>query len=96
MPLTPRFHSCPIVAFSLFRLQGRKRDEWRDAVELVFGDMRTVQVPELADIVVILDQIDHERRSDNGQRGRLGLGDGDLVLVQAHLFDHKARHPGAG
>ncbi|KAI0033553.1 PRMT5 arginine-N-methyltransferase-domain-containing protein, partial [Vararia minispora EC-137] len=33
-------------------LQGRKRDEWGNAVQLVFGDMRTVQVPEPADIVV--------------------------------------------
>ncbi|TFY74564.1 hypothetical protein EWM64_g9448 [Hericium alpestre] len=33
-------------------LQGRKAQEWGDKVELLFGDMRTVQLPEKADIVV--------------------------------------------
>jgi protein arginine N-methyltransferase 5 len=36
----------------LRRLLDRKRNEWGDAVELVFGDMRMVDVPEKADIVV--------------------------------------------
>jgi type II protein arginine methyltransferase len=33
-------------------LQNRKKDEWHDAVELLFGDMRTIQVPEQGDIIV--------------------------------------------
>ncbi|KAI0314613.1 shk1 kinase-binding protein 1 [Amylostereum chailletii] len=33
-------------------LQGRKQNEWQDRVELVFGDMRTIQIPEKADIIV--------------------------------------------
>ncbi|ETW83084.1 hypothetical protein HETIRDRAFT_417080 [Heterobasidion irregulare TC 32-1] len=33
-------------------LQGRKEHEWKDKVNVLFGDMRTIQVPELADIIV--------------------------------------------
>ncbi|KAI0049761.1 PRMT5-domain-containing protein [Auriscalpium vulgare] len=33
-------------------LQRRKATEWREQVELLFGDMRTIQVPEKADIIV--------------------------------------------
>ncbi|KAH7930189.1 PRMT5-domain-containing protein [Leucogyrophana mollusca] len=33
-------------------LQGRKEKEWGDSVELVFGDMRQIDVPEQADILV--------------------------------------------
>ena len=37
---------------ALLRLQGRKEQEWKDKVNVLFGDMRTIQVPELADIIV--------------------------------------------
>ena len=33
-------------------LQYRKDKEWGDKVYLLFGDMRTLQVPEKADIIV--------------------------------------------
>lgn len=33
-------------------LQKRKQTEWGDKVNLIFGDMRSVDVPEKADIVV--------------------------------------------
>ncbi|KAA1467478.1 PRMT5-domain-containing protein [Dentipellis sp. KUC8613] len=33
-------------------LQERKANEWQDKVELIFGDMRTLAVPEQADIIV--------------------------------------------
>ncbi|KIJ67063.1 hypothetical protein HYDPIDRAFT_85533 [Hydnomerulius pinastri MD-312] len=33
-------------------LQGRKTKEWGSSVQLVFGDMRRIDVPELADILV--------------------------------------------
>lgn len=34
------------------RLQNRQRNEWKDQVQLLFGDMRTIEVPEQADILV--------------------------------------------
>jgi protein arginine N-methyltransferase 5 len=34
------------------RLQGRKKEEWGSNVELLFGDMRYIEVPEQADILV--------------------------------------------
>jgi len=34
------------------RLQHRKAKEWGDNVRLVFGDMRTIEVPEKADILI--------------------------------------------
>jgi protein arginine N-methyltransferase 5 len=34
------------------RLQERKELEWHDTVEIFFGDMRSVDVPEQADIMV--------------------------------------------
>jgi protein arginine N-methyltransferase 5 len=34
------------------RLQGRKAREWPDFVQIKFGDMRTVQLPEPVDILV--------------------------------------------
>lgn len=37
---------------SACRLQARKQNEWRDKVELVYGDMRMIQVPEPGDIIV--------------------------------------------
>lgn len=33
-------------------LQERKQNEWGDKVELLFGDMRTLHVPEQVDILV--------------------------------------------
>lgn len=33
-------------------LEERKEDEWGDHVSLIFGDMRTVSVPEPVDILV--------------------------------------------
>ncbi|KAF7965889.1 hypothetical protein HWV62_41010 [Athelia sp. TMB] len=33
-------------------LQGRQETEWKDKVKLVFGDMRLVEIPEKADILV--------------------------------------------
>ena len=33
-------------------LHERKRNEWGDKVELLFGDMRTLNVPEQVDILV--------------------------------------------
>ena len=34
------------------RLQERKAIEWGDAVDIIYGDMRTINVPEQADIMV--------------------------------------------
>lgn len=34
------------------RLQQRKEKEWKDKVEVLFGDMRHLNVPEKADILV--------------------------------------------
>jgi hypothetical protein len=34
------------------RLQDRQDKEWRDKVKVLFGDMRFIEVPELADILV--------------------------------------------
>lgn len=34
------------------RLQGRKKKEWGDSVQLLFGDMRHVELPELVDILI--------------------------------------------
>jgi protein arginine N-methyltransferase 5 len=36
----------------MYRLQERKETEWHDAVEIVFGDMRTAELPVQADIIV--------------------------------------------
>ena len=33
-------------------LQRRKASEWKDNVQLLFGDMRSLSVPEPADIIV--------------------------------------------
>jgi protein arginine N-methyltransferase 5 len=33
-------------------LQERQELEWHDAVELIFGDMRTLDIPEKADILI--------------------------------------------
>lgn len=33
-------------------MQNRQRNEWKDQVQLLFGDMRTIEVPEKADILV--------------------------------------------
>jgi type II protein arginine methyltransferase len=33
-------------------LQRRKASEWREGVDVLFGDMRTLLVPERADIIV--------------------------------------------
>lgn len=35
-----------------FSLQQRKASEWREKVGILFGDMRSLVLPELADIVV--------------------------------------------
>lgn len=35
-----------------FRLQERQRTEWGDNVQLLFGDMRTLSIPEQVDILV--------------------------------------------
>ena len=40
------------IAYHRYRLQNRKRTEWRDRVSLVFGDMRKASLSEEADIVV--------------------------------------------
>jgi len=37
---------------SSFRLQQRKAVEWKDQVDILFGDMRTLALPEPADILV--------------------------------------------
>lgn len=34
------------------RLQERQRTEWGDSVQLLFGDMRTLSIPEQVDILV--------------------------------------------
>ena len=36
----------------IFRLQERQRTEWGDKVQLLFGDMRALNVPEQVDILV--------------------------------------------
>lgn len=36
----------------IFSLQERKATEWHDRVEIIFGDMRNITVPALADIMV--------------------------------------------
>jgi type II protein arginine methyltransferase len=37
---------------TFFSLQRRKASEWKESVEVLFGDMRTLVVPERADIIV--------------------------------------------
>ena len=37
---------------SLSRLQGRKEAEWGDKVQIFHGDMRVIELPEKADILV--------------------------------------------
>ncbi|KAK4688901.1 type II protein arginine methyltransferase, partial [Tremellales sp. Uapishka_1] len=39
-------------ASAFVTLQERKDLEWRDQVEIIFGDMRTIDVPQMADILV--------------------------------------------
>jgi hypothetical protein len=43
--LPARFSSCP-------RLQERQKTEWGDRVQLHFGDMRTLELPEKVDIII--------------------------------------------
>ena len=44
----------PLVSFDkpLRRLQGRKEAEWGDKVQILHGDMRVIEIPEKADILV--------------------------------------------
>lgn len=42
----------PVLIFEPNRLQGRLKNEWEDKVKLLHGDMRTLEVPEQADILV--------------------------------------------
>lgn len=37
---------------SLRRLQARKEAEWEDKVQILHGDMRVIEIPEKADILV--------------------------------------------
>jgi hypothetical protein len=48
------FHSVRFSVAESFieRLQERKDNEWGDYVHLLFGDMRTVKVPEQVDILI--------------------------------------------
>lgn len=39
-------------SLTMCRLQERKEIEWHDTVEIFFGDMRSIDVPEHADILV--------------------------------------------
>ncbi|BEJ15896.1 hypothetical protein CspHIS471_0505010 [Cutaneotrichosporon sp. HIS471] len=47
-----RLYAVEKNAAAFTTLQERKALEWGDAVEILFGDMRTLHVPELADILV--------------------------------------------
>lgn len=47
-----RLYAVEKNAAAFTTLQERKALEWGDAVEILFGDMRTLPVPELADILV--------------------------------------------
>lgn len=42
----------PFALFFFSSLQQRKATEWKEQVELLFGDMRSLAAPELADIIV--------------------------------------------
>ncbi len=44
--------SYDFINFQRCRLKHRQETEWKSEVELLFGDMRTIQVPEKADILV--------------------------------------------
>lgn len=52
MVLSLFFLDAYLISISWCRLQNRQRTEWRDRVQLLFGDMRTIEVPEKADILV--------------------------------------------
>jgi len=43
---------CHPKSLTLGRLEERKVLEWQDSVEILFGDMRSLPIPEQADILV--------------------------------------------
>lgn len=45
-------HEVEVHAANNTSLQERKETEWHDSVEIVFGDMRTIDLPVQADIIV--------------------------------------------
>lgn len=44
--------ACILYLNFLFRLQQRQETEWNEKVTVLFGDMRHLEVPEKADILV--------------------------------------------
>lgn len=45
-------HFDEIIPWLGGRLQQRKDQEWGDKVQLLFGDMRSLEIPELVDILI--------------------------------------------
>ena len=50
--MSRKFYTCTFSRDTDIRLQEKKALEWRDQVEILFGDMRQLDVPAYADILV--------------------------------------------
>jgi hypothetical protein len=48
----PPLHLKVGLIYGFYRLQQRKDREWGDKVQLFFGDMRSLDIPELVDILI--------------------------------------------